>query len=164
MRYMYWEYRVPLFDKDRRVRAWALVDEDDYWGLLGFRWCLTAGGYAGRYDREHPSASSVRMHRELLGLVRGDGVEVDHVNRDRLDNRRENLRIVGRQGNAQNLPSYTGTSSRFRGVSFNRQSGKWTAQHKLNRKYHYLGSYATEQEAADAARAFRLEHMPGAVD
>lgn len=159
-----WEFRVPLFGRDRRVKAWALVDEEDFWGLLAFRWSLSAGGYAGRYDRENKFACSVRMHRELLGLKRGDGLEADHINGDRLDNRRANLRVVGRQMNAQNLRPYVSTSSRYRGVTFNKKTGKWVAQHKLNGRHVYLGQHVTEEEAAEAARAWRLEHMPGATD
>lgn len=158
------EIRVPLFGRDRRVRAWALVDEGDFWGLLAFRWSVGSGGYAVRWDRENPSSSSVRMHREILGLVRGDGLEVDHISGDRLDNRRSNLRVVGRVMNAQNLRSYTGSSSRFRGVTFNRRSGKWIAQHNMSGRYHYLGSFDVEQEAAEAARVWRLANMAGAVD
>ena len=48
------------------------------------------------------------LHREVLGLTPGDGLETDHRNGDRLDNRRSNLRVATRAQNAQNVPARSG--------------------------------------------------------
>lgn len=60
--------------------------------------------------------------------------------------------------NKQNLASYSGARSSYRGVSW--LKGKWTARVRLNGTLHYLGSYDTEERAAEVAQAFRVQHMP----
>lgn len=100
------------------------------------------------------------MHRELLGLAHGDKREADHVNRNKLDNRRSNLRIVTRAQNKQNLDSYAGGTSKHRGVSWNVSREQWVARGRLNGTVHVLGEYEREQDAAAVAAAWRREHMP----
>jgi hypothetical protein len=132
--------------------------------LLAFdQWCLNPNGYAWRNDRLGVGAKHVYLHRAVLGLVPGDGLYVDHINRNRLDNRRENLRRVTPAESRQNTPSI-GKSSRYRGVSFDRRRGLWIAQAHLEGRLHHLGRFDTEIEAAMAARAWRLEHMPFTVE
>jgi hypothetical protein len=87
------------------------------------------------------------MHRFLLQPP--PGLEVDHINGDRLDNRRINLRIATRSQNAMNRPRTRTNTSGFKGVS--RLGSLWCAQIKLEGKLHYLGRYA---DPAEAARAY----------
>lgn len=134
--------------------GYAKVDASDS-EFVGVTWRLSGRGYAVRWK----NGTTVMMHREILGLRAGDGQEVDHINRDKLDNRRANLRIVTHRENGQNLPSQRGTS-RFRGVSWYGERKKWTAQVQLNGRHHSLGYFATEEAAGAAAADFRREHMP----
>lgn len=103
------------------------------------------------------------MHRLLMGLAKGDPRTVDHINRDRLDNRRSNLRVVLSHENYQNVASRPGSTSAFRGVSWDKAKGKWRADVTLNGKNHYLGAFAVEELAAEVAASFRLAHMPFAM-
>lgn len=151
--------KVPLHGRGGVVRAYAIIDTADAEWAGRWRWVLTAQGYASRAIERLGHKTSLPMHRELLGLVPGDGLEGDHINRDRLDNRRSNLRIVTRQGNGQNLPSMGG-HSRFRGVTWDKRRGKWYAQASMSGKHIYFGTFATEEEAAEAARAGRIRLMP----
>ncbi|WP_161625538.1 AP2 domain-containing protein [Sporomusa ovata] len=88
------------------------------------------------------------MHRLLMNCP--NELEVDHVNRNKLDNRKANLRIVTRQQNTFNKGSYLDSSSRYKGVSWHRRDQLWFSQLRLNNKNHYLGSYETEEIAAAA--------------
>jgi hypothetical protein len=85
----------------------ALVDEHYYEWLMQWRWRVDAYGYAvrNRYVDDGPGTSGFRMHRELLAPI-PEGFEVDHINRDRLDNRIENLRLVTRSENNRNRISW----------------------------------------------------------
>lgn len=151
--------RIPLIDgRDGSVVGHTLIDDADA-RLADFTWRLGRTGYAVRWR----DGGTIYLHREVLGLERGDGLEADHVNRDRLDNRRANLRATTRRENGQNLPSQAGTS-RHRGVCLDRASGKWTAQVKLDGRKRHLGYFSTEDQAAAAAAAFRREHMPHSVE
>lgn len=121
------------------------------------------------YDFSRPSASiqrhyaqtnidgrSVYMHRLIAKA--GKGQEVDHINLNGLDNRRDNLRIVTRSQNSANKPSYGGTS-KYKGVCrANTKSPRYRAWVMKDKKSTYLGSFKSEIEAALAynAAAFAL--------
>jgi hypothetical protein len=103
------------------------------------------------------------MHRLILGLSPGDGLCADHINRNKLDNRRSNLRIVPPTANTQNMVRHGGTSP-YRGVHWAKAERRWRAQISKNGKGIALGYYDDEIEAARAAQRARLELMPYAVE
>ena len=144
--------RIPVYEKGNKANVvdWALIDDDDLDLLGGIAWKPNTFGYL---------ASTVTLHRMLLGLRFGDGRLVDHINRNRLDNRRENLRIVTASENCQNR-AHIGGSSPHRGVTWNKASKKWQAQGKLNGKHIHLGLFEDEIEAGRVAWDYRAEHMP----
>jgi hypothetical protein len=145
---------IPLRNRKGIVVAHALVDEADFEPLMAWRWHRSEG-YAMRSFTE-PVRGAVLMHRQIMGLVKGDGIEVDHINRNRLDNRRENLRVVTHARNACNLGSRPNTSSRFRGVSWNIRSETWEARAKRGDSKYHMGCFVDEIEAAQAVNAFWL--------
>jgi hypothetical protein len=151
--------RIPL-RRGGLIVAHALVSSADYERLARFSWLFSDKGYAYRGWWRGGKKHRQPMHRDVLGLLPGDPRQADHINRDRLDNRRGNLRIVTRAEQAQNLTSYRGSSSRFRGVSWNRERRKWRATARLSGKIHFLGDFDDEAAAGDAAAAFRRQHMP----
>lgn len=98
--------------------------------------------------------TSIRANRLVLSRVLGPFDKYsDHINGNRLDNRRSNLRPATPKENAQNkLPKHE-----FRGVTFHRRTNKWQAAVGENGKCHYCGLHATAVEAAAAAKAKRIE-------
>lgn len=138
------------------------MDDDLTEWVNQWKWCR--GGWEKRYVRRRDrEQGDVFLHRAVLGLSRGDGTTVDHINRNTLDCRRGNLRLVpGDAGNLQNVPA-RGGSSRFRGVSYDRNRGLWQARLTLLGRTVHLGRFVTELEAARAAEAGRAEHMPYAL-
>ena len=155
--------RIPLFVRDR-VTSYALIDSDDAEHVRRHRWYRNFDGYAMRTIDDHVA---VRMHRDILGLAKGDGTTVDHINRNRLDNRRSNLRIVTPAGNTQNRGSGRGSRSTYRGVYWEpggRGLKPWRPRIRVDGKLRHVGCFATEKEAAEAARAARARLMPFAVD
>lgn len=155
-------WQIPLRRSDGSIRAWVLVDRDDYFRFAGSAWCETNGYAVHRRD-----GRVSRMHREILGLRPGDGLEVDHINRDRSDNRRANLRIANRRLNGQNLPAQKDSTSAYRGVC--RAWGYWRAQAgKRNAAgieiNHHLGLFELEIDAAATAAQWRHENLPGAIE
>lgn len=85
---------IPLMSRGDAVRGFAWVDAADAELVIPYRWNLV-GGYATRGD--------MVMHRLILGLNPGCGV-VHHVNEDKLDNRRENLRVFATASEANLQP------------------------------------------------------------
>lgn len=167
---------IPLRSRDGAARARVRVDPDDWLALARYSWFLTRQGYAAsrlttRYTREkqrgrrHGGAQRlVAMHRLLAGLEPGDRRKVDHINRDRLDCRRSNLRIVNDRGNGENVSPQRGRTSVYRGVAWYVRDGRWQAYASLNRRRHHLGYFDSEEEAAAVAAAFRAAHMPHSAD
>lgn len=155
---------IPLRARDGSVRAYAMVDVVDAKWIGRHRWHYERR-YAVRDVGGRRQKRKIYLHRQILGLVPGDGLEGDHINRDRLNCRRSNLRIVpGKSANRQNLPGQRNTSSSHRGVSFYKRDGTWQAYTRANGRRVHIGYFKTENEAAEAARAARLRLMPYAVD
>jgi hypothetical protein len=163
--------RIPLRARDGSIRAYTLVDATDANWVNQWRWYLDASGYAvrGQYlpgRGRGRNTRVIRLHRELLGLTHGDDLEGDHISRNRLDNRRANLRPVPQQGraNMQNMVSHAGSTSSHRGVYWDKWARKWRAQIGSGNTRRCLGSFDSEIEAAEVARAARAQFMPFAVD
>lgn len=125
----------------------AIVDADDYEGLAVHKWCL--GGKKGQYyaqRKEH--ARIVLMHREIIDVPAG--MVCDHINHNRLDNRKCNLRSCTYSQNAQNsLPGEHGTS-RYKGVCRYKATRKWMAYIGYQNRVIHIGYFDDEEEAAIA--------------
>lgn len=164
--------RIPLYRKNGTIVAYALIDADDLPLVTGHTWRLDATGYASHQIRRQGQRYSFRLHRILLGLpLRSDGRQGDHINRDRLDNRRSNLRIVPHAGNMQNRSKHRevhsapgGIRSQYRGVYWERRIGRWRAALRVNGQVIRLGCFTDEAAAGEAARLARERLMPFAVD
>lgn len=142
-------------------RGVALVDVADAEAVGAHRWCMHRDGYAVRNTPRGVGKSlTVLMHREILGLEPGDGVQVDHVFGDKLDCRRANLRVATNAQNAQNLHQ----CGPYRGTYWDAKYNRWVAQAYLDWRKHFLGRFDTREEAAAVAAAFRRERMPYSAD
>lgn len=128
----------------------AKVDEADYEWLSQWPWHF-ANRYALRPEPGTKVGSHAAMHREIMQTPKG--MDTDHINGDKLDNRRANLRVCTRQQNHRNLRSRPGSSSQFLGVTWDRRRKNWVAHISMSRKTHHLGAFTSEEEAARARDA-----------
>jgi hypothetical protein len=89
------------------------------------------------------------LHRLAFLYMNGamPDVDVDHINRDRSDNRWGNLREATRSQNLRNAGAYKANKSGYRGVSLKKKTNKWVAQISLDKKLHHLGYYETAEDA-----------------
>lgn len=118
--------------------GFALIDAQDLPLVESRTWRRGAGGYA--------ESGNDRLHQVLVGR---ELPEIDHHNRNRLDNRRCNLRpctTSQNQANREALPH----SSRYKGVTMQRKTGRFEARIVFRRRSIYLGTFATESDAAKA--------------
>lgn len=125
---------------------YAKVDDCDFDALNKFNWSLMGHGYASRVEIVNGKRHNIHMHRVIMGTP--EGMDTDHINMDRIDNQRHNLRICTRSENIMNQPKYKKGNSIFRGVHFNKKSGKWVATAHKQRKVFNLGYFKTPEEAA----------------
>lgn len=137
--------KIPLADGH-----FAIIDDEDFELVSQFKWhIMPSGGGSHIY-----AAARIKMHRIIAKPP--PGYLVDHINGDTLDNRRSNLRICTNSQNQQNTHS-RGGSSKYKGVSLQKRSGKWKAGFQYNGKKYHCGLWDTEEEAARAVDAKRLE-------
>jgi len=114
------EYLIPIKNKKGEILAYSKVDEDDYEKVNSMGWSMREDGYV--------QGHKVRMHRFIMNAKKGDPI-IDHINNDKLDNRKSNLRFATRFQNAQNRKKSENTTSKYFGVSFcNNKFKKWRCQ------------------------------------
>ena len=129
----------------------TIVDDEDYERLIKHKWYVHKNRYtfyAARHlviDGKYPL---VRMHREIMGLRYNDGQQIDHINRNGLDNRKCNLRIATPTINALNRKMRTDNTSGYRGVSWHKRIGKWFAHVISNKKQIHCGYFSDPISAA----------------
>lgn len=106
-------------------------------------------GYAKRHTTISGVEKTIYMHREL---TKPDaGYEVDHINRNKLDNRRPNLRQVTRRENMINRAPWG--KSKYKGVKWDKQKNRWIAFINWKGRCLKLGTYRDEKLAAVASNA-----------
>jgi hypothetical protein len=106
-------------------------------------------------NRKGPDNKYIFMHREImkrkLKRLLSDDEEVDHINGNRLDNRRDNLRSVIHSRNCLNIRKTNKEStSKYKGVSLDKSRNKWRARITISGMNHQLGYFEDEREAAKA--------------
>ena len=111
------------------------------------------------YRRIIIKGKNYRAHRLAWLYVYGEwpDSELDHINRDKLDNRISNLRIVTRSENLQNTDIRKNNTSGTKGVWLNKIRQKWVASVTINNKYKHLGHFDTIEEAIAVRRAAEKE-------
>jgi len=136
-------YRLPLRNRDKEIVDYTLVDEDDYAQVSRYKWHLSQGYAYGFVDRR-----MIALHHFVFKKPR-NGHVIDHMNNDRLDNRKCNLRESTRAENSHNVPSRSGTS-KYKGVSWDKNSQKFCAKYGSK----HLGLFPDEVSAAHAYDTF----------
>jgi len=127
----------------------AIVDDEDYETLSRHKWHCGSKGYAVRKERRGLREVHVWMHREIMQPA--NDMQVDHVNGEKADNRRCNLRIATNSHNLCNRGANANNTSGFKGVTWKEHAGKWMAFINLHGKQKHLGYFDT---AEDGARAY----------
>jgi hypothetical protein len=148
LRYGYPFRRIPL-----TLGKYAIVDQEDYERLSRYNWFTRRGKrtfYAVRAAKraEGRKGKVISMHREILKVR--DGLCVDHINHNGLDNRRANLRPASNAENVRNSRKRINSRNKYKGASLNRHRKKWQASITVNRRRKWLGYFASEIEAAKA--------------
>lgn len=135
------------------------IDDADKHILLGRSWHVTNTSYVA----SRQNGKIELLHRLIMKAP--DSLVVDHINGDKLDNRRANLRLVTFAENVQNQPRLLrNNTSGFRGVVWDRNRSKWIAQVKMGGKMYHLGRFHSKEEANSVVVDWRRKNMPGATD
>lgn len=121
---------ICLYNKQYEVIDKAIIDTEDIDKVKNIKWRIDCNGYA-----INNSKTSIFMHRVVLGV----NSEVDHINGNRLDNRKANLRLTNHSLNQMSV--------NYKGVYRSENGEKWIAKIKINQKQLHLGTFAIKEEA-----------------
>lgn len=135
---------IQLRNSDKIV----LVDDADYEALSKDDWWLSNGYAISWHGRR-------KMHRVIIGAKKGE--IVDHIDRDKLNNQRSNLRIVDARLSAHNRGKIKDTKNNYKGVHFAKKMGLFQSRCRSNGSDYFLGYYRTEKAAAYAYNKKAME-------
>lgn len=140
-------------ESDNKLDISGFVDPIDFAEANQYNWYKTNRGYA----RAWINKEKVSLHRFIAGRMGLSlkGIDIDHIDRDRLNCHRSNLRAVSKTQNAVNRrsPRY----GEHKGVSYH--NGRWQAQIRFNYNLKYLGRFASKEEAIEAYKKASIEYF-----
>ncbi len=119
--------------------AVAIVDDKDFDKVSEYKWYCSSMGYASRTEHKNGTKKEILLHRFLMGAKKGQ--EIDHINRNSLDNTRSNLRFCTRSENNHNRGINKNNKSGYTGVYWHKGAGKWLAQIMLDKKRINVGLF-----------------------
>lgn len=129
----------------------VLIDDEDFNKINNHNWsiekyALKKGKHYFRYF-DNTITNTITLHRLVMGCVLYDKKEVDHINGDTLDNRKQNLRICTHTQNMQNQKKRINNRTGYKGVDYNKEHKKYCARIAINKRQIRLGYYNTAKEA-----------------
>ena len=126
----------------------AKLDDDDFIKYAHLRWFISDQGYVKHSTYRDGKFSQVRLHRLILNAPKD--IFVDHINGDKLDNRKSNLRLCSNAENMRNRNAPVNNTSGYKGVSWMKTKMKWRARIKVFYKEIWLGLFNSKEDAAKA--------------
>lgn len=143
--------RLYLNGKDQGV--YTLIDSIYSTRIGKYNWSLNNHGYVRRCRQGkticlHRAVWKLRYGESSLKKMNRKGKIIDHINRNPLDNRVDNLRKVSRTENAFNTNTRKTNTSGFRGVTWSKEKQKWKSQMRIRQRMTHLGYFETKEEAA----------------
>ena len=132
----------------------ALIDLVDVYFCKKHNWRISNKGYVTTTINK----KSKHLHRLLMFPMPHE--EIDHINMDKLDNRRENLRICDRLTNMQNRGLNKNSSTGYNGIYLNKK-GKYVAHCQINKTRKYLGAYDDLENALEVLNKYKEENKIG---
>ena len=124
-------------------RQWrVMVDDEDFETLNQFYWQANSQFAVFRQTEN----GTVQIHRLIMNAP--NDMEVDHIDGNRLNNQKSNLRLATSSQNKCNRGPRKDNTSGYKGVSWHKQLSKWTARIKSGKKYKHLGLFIKKVDAA----------------
>jgi hypothetical protein len=130
-----------------------LIDTKDYEKLKSFTWHRTNVGYAATKIE----GTETKLHRFIMNAPAD--IQVDHINLNRYDNRKLNLRFATHKENHRNVGLQSNNTSGVKGVRYYKARSKYVAKIKVDGKSIHLGYYTTLLEAACAYDQAALKYF-----
>lgn len=127
----------------------CLIDEEDYEKVSQYKWYVDRDGYA------FTAKPNLKMHQLILG--KKEGYVIDHINHEKRDNRKSNLRHITRQANAMNM-------KKERGLYWSEKHNFWIVQIRINAKTKHIGCYKTKEKAREARKEAEQKYFKPIIE
>lgn len=124
-------------------------DIDDYEKVSKYQWAINKLGYARCSMSKNGKRISFYVHNLILDFAYSKSGEIDHIDGNPRNNKRDNLRIATHMQNMKNMKMSKANKTGHKGVG-QRENGRWFAQITVNRKHMYIGTYDTYEDAVVA--------------
>jgi hypothetical protein len=142
---------IVLYDEGNNEIARALIDLEDIDSVKNYKWYLGNNGYA-------TNNKIGRLHRFIMNPP--EDMVVDHIDGNKLDNRRDNLRICTHQENDWNKTLISTNTSGVTGVTKTKWN-TWEARIQVKGKKIHLGTFKTKEEAIQTRRQAEIDYYGG---
>ena len=152
------EKDIPLVNNMGKIIRFAFVEDADYEMISKYSWYIKIDmDDILSYAFASVNNKLTSMHKFIMESL-PENMIIDHKDGNGLNNRRSNLRFATLEQNGQNSKKKEGTSSKYKGVSWNKNFKKWVACYK-GKKTAYLGCFDIEEEAAKAYDIYVLKTL-----
>lgn len=139
-----------LINSPKYGKKTVLIDKEDWDKIKNIKWCLKKDKenfyVHGVIEGKRKNFKMILLHRLITNATPGQ--IIDHINRNTLDNRKCNLRIVTFQQNSYNTRIFKNNTSGYKGVY--KSGKKWVAKIRYNNKLIHIGSFNTKESANNA--------------
>jgi len=137
---------IPIKQLKTDVVAYAQIDDEDFDKIAARKWTLTNMGYV------QSTNNGTRLHRLIMGIT-NPKIGIDHIDHNKLNCQRSNLRICNQSQNGGNriknsINNGKPLSSKYKGVYWNKEKRKWGVSVKFQKNRIFLGYYPIEEQAA----------------
>lgn len=129
-----------------KLNKYTLVDDEDFGYFNQWKWYFSSRGYVTHSTYNKGKVGIIYMSRLIMNVKRGE--IIDHINGDKLDNRKCNLRFCTPQQNNMNRGIQKNNTSGYKGVSWNKEKNKWQSYFIFNNRKKHLGYFSDKVEAA----------------
>jgi len=134
---------------------YTIIDTEDYHKIKEYHWGERIHGYvAGCKNKKR-----IYLHRLILDVVNTPDVSIDHINGNKLDNRKCNLRVCAHSQNTKNHRIPINNTSGILGVWWHKQNKKWVAEIWANGKKYYLGCFIDIKEANKVRQEAEIKYF-----
>lgn len=143
--------KIFLCDERGTVKGAAMIDVSDMDRTIKRKWHLARTGYA--------VSDNLNMAPFIMRTETDKNIVIDHINQNKLDNRKVNLRITNKSINAFNTKMRVDNTSGYRGVSWDKEKNKWCARITINGKQRQIGRYSDIDDAISARKNAEREYQ-----
>ena len=133
--------KISMYNKNHEIIVQAIIDIDDIPKISRYKWNISKG-----YVITKQGASHIKLHRLIMGDVLEDGKEIDHINRNKLDNRKSNLRVVTHSENMNNLGISSRNTSGVKGIYYIKSKNRYRVNYE-NKGFSRVKYFRTLEEA-----------------